>query len=147
MSTMQEEIGVVTQTEGIMAKVRVQRSESVCEHCTAQGSCEIEEKGVEMEALNPVRAKVGQTVKIVMKPQAYLKWTIVVYGLPLFAIIAGAVLGSHIGKLYFSSLSPDIVAAIFGFGALVITVLFVRMLAGRVEKKGEYKPVIEEILQ
>ncbi len=144
---MEEETGVVTKTEGITAKILVQKKESVCESCTARGSCEIEETGIEMEALNPVRAEVGQTVKIVMKPQAYLKGAMFVYGLPLVAIISGALLGGHIGKIYFKEVSSDIMAAIFGFGALRITFMFIKMWGKKAEKKGEYRPVIEKILQ
>jgi sigma-E factor negative regulatory protein RseC len=140
-----EEIGVVISTHGPIAKVAVQRK-SVCDQCTA-GTCHLTEGGAELEALNTARAKEGQKVKVVLKPYSYLKGSLIVYGLPLLALIAGAVAGKELLADSFKGLDPDLVSAIFAFGAFALSFLVVFLWSRRAEKKTEFKPVIEEILE
>lgn len=143
---MIEETGVVTKTDGIVANVIVQRR-SACDGCKVRGACEPSDKGMEIEALNLVQAKEGQKVKVSIKPQAYLKGTIVVYGIPLLAFVAGVIFGKNIGESYFRQMDSDIVSFISGFVALIISFLFVRVWSKKAETKTEYKPVIEEIIE
>lgn len=142
---MIEETGVVTKTEGIMARVLVQKRGS-CESCAATGVCETAEGGMEIEALNPVHAEVGQKVKVSIRPQAYLRGTMLIYGIPLTALIAGAILGKNIGEKYIGWPDSDIIAAILGFTAFFVAFLAARSWSKKAETKTEYKPVIEEII-
>lgn len=142
---MIKETGVVTKTDGVMATVLVEKKSS-CENCGVGSACTSSEKGMEIEALNPVQAKVGQTVKVSIKAQTYLKGTILVYGIPLAALIAGAILGQNIGEKYLKGISSDISAAFFGFAALIIAFMVIGVWSKKTETKTEYKPVIEEIL-
>lgn len=142
---MIEEIGIVSQVQGSTAKVRVQKR-GTCDGCVASGVCTSSENGMEIEALNPVNAVTGQTVKVFIKPQVYLKGTIYVYGLPLAAFIAGVVLGKNIGEKYFSDLNSDLLSAGTGFLLLALSFFIVRLWSNKAESKAEYKPVIEEII-
>jgi sigma-E factor negative regulatory protein RseC len=142
---MIEEIGIVTKTDGIMARVAVQKK-GTCEGCAVKGVCETQGEGAEIEAINAIHAKVGQTVKVSIKPQVYLKGTMMVYGIPLIALIAGAIFGKNIGETYFHGTNSDLIAAIAGFGALILSFLFIKIWARSFETKTEYKPVIEEII-
>ena len=143
---MIEEIGIVTKTDGIMAKVAVQKK-GTCEGCGVKGVCETQGEGAEIEALNPVDAKVGQTVKVSIKAQVYLKGTMLVYGIPVIALIAGAIFGKNIGEAYFRETSSDLIAAITGFGSLFLSFLIIKIWTRTFETKTEYKPVIEEIIK
>jgi len=140
-----EETGIVIRTEGVMATVRVQRK-SACEGCAVKGACESTQEGMEIEAFNPVKARVGQSVRISMKPYTYLKGTMIVYGLPLVLFIAGAILGKALGEQYITTMDSDVVAAICGFALLAISMIGIRLWSRRAETKTEYKPVIEEII-
>jgi positive regulator of sigma E activity len=142
---MIEEIGIVSEVHGTSAKVRVQKR-GTCDGCMASGVCESSENGMEIEAVNPVNAEKGQTVRVFIKPQVYLKGTIYVYGLPLAAFIAGVVLGKNIGEAYFSELNSDLVSAGTGFVLLALSFFIVRLWSKKAESKAEYKPVIEEIV-
>lgn len=142
---MVEEIGVVTKTEGITAKVAIQKK-GTCEGCAVKGVCETQGEGADIEALNPVGAKVGQTVKVSIKAQVYLKGTMLVYGIPVIALIAGAIFGKNIGEAYFRGTSSDLIAAIMGFGSLFLSFLIIKIWTRTFETKTEYKPVIEEII-
>ena len=115
---MIEEIGIVVKTEGDLARVTVQKR-GACEGCTAKGACESTSEGMEIEALNPVHAKEGQTVKVLLQAETYLKGSMIIYGLPLVLFITGAIVGKNIGESYFLNTSSDIIAAIFGFGSLI----------------------------
>lgn len=142
---MIEETGKVTAVNDTTAIILVQKK-GACEGCAVSGICKPSEKGMEIEALNPIHAKKGQTVKISMRAQAYLKGTIVVYGFPLTAFIASAILGKNIGEKYFKEISSDTVSVILGFTALIASFLIVRVWSKKAETKKEYQPVIEEIL-
>lgn len=139
-----EEVGVIKSIEGMVATVSVPKK-SVCEGCSL-GICRPEDQTMEIEALNHVNARVGQKVKIVMKTYTYLKGSIIVYGIPALALIIGAILGKEVFSKYFREMDPDILSAVFGFGAFVIFFLLIKLWSGRVEKKMESKPFIEEIL-
>jgi len=142
---MIEEIGVVVKTEGEMARVSVQKR-GACEGCTAKGACESTSEGMEIEALNPVHAKEGQTVKVLLQAETYLKGSMIVYGVPLVLFIAGAIVGKNIGESYFLNTNSDLVAAIFGFGSLIASLIAVKIWSGKLESKAEYKPFIGEIV-
>jgi len=141
-----EETGIVIKTDGIMATVRVQKK-SACEGCAVKGVCESTPEGMEIEALNPVKARVGQSVRISMKPYTYLKGTMIVYGLPLVLFITGAIMGKNIGEKYITSMDSDLVAAICGFVLLALSMLGIKIWSKRAESRTEYKPVIEAIIK
>ena len=142
---MIEEIGIVTKTEGETARVTVQKR-GACEGCTAKGACESTSEGMEIEALNPVNARAGQTVKVMLQAETYLKGSMIVYGLPLVLFIAGAIVGKNIGEAYFLNTSSDLVAAIFGFVSLIASLIAVKIWSGKLESKAESKPFIGEIV-
>jgi len=139
-----EEIGVVKSTSGVVAIVSVERK-SACEQCS--GGCRITDSGAELEAINRAKAITGQKVRVVLKPYAYLRGSVVVYGLPALALILGAVTGKEVFSGLFHSLDPDIVSAIFGFSAFILAFIAVKIWSVRIEKEAAYKPVIEEILE
>lgn len=142
---MIEETGVVVRTEGITATVLVQKR-GACDGCTATGTCASTQEGMEIEALNPVQAKSGQTVKVSIQSMTYLKGTMLVYGFPMIALIGGAVIGKNLGEQFFTSIDSDLSAAIFGFSAFLLAFLFAKAFSRKAETKTEYKPVISEIV-
>lgn len=141
---MIEEIGVVKSLEGVLAKVDVPKK-SACEGCTA-GTCKPDEQCMEIEALNQAGAKVGQRVKITVKSITYMKGTLLVYGLPALFLVLGAVIGKELMSKVFPGADPDVLSAVFGFGACAISFIIVKLWSDAAGKKIESKPVIEEIL-
>ncbi|NOZ68405.1 MAG: SoxR reducing system RseC family protein [Deferribacteres bacterium] len=140
-----EETGIVTKTEGGMAKVAVEKKGG-CEGCAVKNACEAAGENMEIEALNPLHAREGQRVRVAMGTQTYLKGSMLVYGLPLALFVTAAIIGKNIGEAYFSRMSPDTIAAIAGFTALILSMLGVRTWIKRVETRPGYRPVIREIL-
>ncbi len=140
-----EEIGIVKSIDGVTAKVAVER-QSACDTCE-QSSCHIMDNETEVEALNIAKAVPGQKVKISMKPYTYLKGTILIYGVPVIALIIGAILGKELLSSHFEGIDPDILSAIGGFSLLIFSFIVIRLITGRMEKKEKFQPVIEEILK
>ncbi len=141
---MIEEIGIVKSVEGMIAVVAVPKK-SACEGCTL-GACKPEDRSMEIEALNEAGARVGQRVKVAIKSYTYMKGAMVVYGLPAVGLLAGAVFGKELVSRVFTSADPDVLSAIFGFGACILCFLLVKIWARKAGSKAESRPVVEEIL-
>lgn len=139
-----EEIGVVKNVQDVHATVIVARK-SMCEHCTA-GTCHVTGEGAEIEALNIAKARVGQRVRVVLKPISYVKGSLMLYGLPALALVLGAVAGKEYLSRFFPGMDPDGVAALAAFGLFALSFAVVKLWSRRAEKKVQYKPVIEEII-
>ena len=142
-----DEIGVVVKAEGRFAKVSVPKKAGICEQCT-MGTCHVTEGGSELDALNKANAKEGQRVRVSIKPYTYVKGSFIVYGIPVICLMAGAVLGKEFLTGYgpFTGMDPEIVSAIAGFSAFFVSFLLIKLWSMKAEKKLEFKPVIEEIL-
>lgn len=141
-----QEIGVVMSLDGPKAFVAVKKQSS-CDKCAAGSVC----KGLggdeaAVEALNPVHAKVGDTVKIAFKPYTYLKGALLVYGLPAVLLVIGAVVGKEYLSGFFPSSDPEMVSAITGFGFFGFGFAALKIILSGLDEKKEYQPVIEEIL-
>ena len=142
---MIEEIGTVKSLSGSMAVVLVPRK-SACEGCTA-GACRPDEQAMEIEAENRAGAEVGQRVKVAIEPSAYMKGSLIVYGVPALALVVGAVAGKEWVSRLLPGRDPDILSAIVGFAALVFALGLIRLWSRSASGKDSARPVIEEILR
>jgi len=139
-----EEVGLVKSIEGAFATVAVPKK-SACEGCSLK-ICKPEQQVMEIQALNSVHAMVGQKVKVVLKSYTYLKSSMVIYGIPALALVGGAVIGKELFGPFFAGYDPDMVSAVSGFGAFMLSFLLIKLWSFSAGKKTEAKPVIEEIL-
>jgi sigma-E factor negative regulatory protein RseC len=137
--------GVVQKLNGSRATVIVKR-ESACDSCASGASCKGAVDGAEIEAFNAVDAEPGDTVRLSFKALTYLKGTLLIYGIPALALIIGAVVGKEVLAGYWPSLEADLVSAMAAFGFMGISILILKLLMMRFEKKEELEPVIEEII-
>jgi sigma-E factor negative regulatory protein RseC len=142
---MIEEEGIVMETAGGMAKVSI-LAKSACEKCASAGVCHPEGEDSYMEAANPLNAKKGQKVKVVVAPQVFLKASIILYGVPMAVFIAAAIIGKNVGLKYGGEAQSDLWAFLSGMAFMLVSFLFIRRYNRKVEKTQEYKPVIVEIL-
>ena len=140
---MIEEEGIVVEVEGTVARVEILKK-SACENCSASGTCHPGDQEF-MEADNPLGAVKGQKVKVVVAPQVYLKASIILYGIPMAALVTGAILGKNAALHYAGEPHSDLWAFLAGMACLAVSFLFIRRYNKKVEITGEYKPVIVEI--
>ncbi len=141
---MIEEIGIVKSVEGMTAVVAVAKK-SACEGCT-MGTCKPDDKSMEIEAWNEAGAKEGQRVRVAIKSYMYMKGTMVVYGLPAVGLVAGAVIGKELMSRIFPAADPDVLSALFGFAACILSFVFVKVWARKAGARADSRPVVEEIL-
>jgi len=142
---MIEEEGIVVETIGDLAKVSI-LAKSACEKCASAGVCHPGGEDSFMEATNPLNARKGQKVKVVLAPQLYLKASLIVYGIPMAVFIAAAIIAKNAAAPYAGEQGSDLWAFIAGMLGLVVSFFFIRSYNKKVEKTREYKPVIVEIL-
>ncbi len=141
---MIEEEGIVAEIVDGMAKVAIMKK-SACEQCAASGVCHPGDQEL-MEAVNPLGAKKGQKVKVVVAPQLYLKASIILYGIPMAVFVAAAIAGKNLALRFGSTTNSDLWAFLAGTAALIVSFFFIRGYNNKVEKTQKYKPVIVEIL-
>ena len=141
---MIEEEGIIAEIVGDMAKVAILKK-SACESCAASGVCHPGDQEY-MEADNPLGAKKGQKVKVVVAPQIYLRASLIIYGIPMAALIGGAIVAKNIAVAYGAETQSDLWAFFSGMACLVVSFIFIRRYNNKVEKTKQYKPVIVEIL-
>jgi sigma-E factor negative regulatory protein RseC len=143
---MIEEEGIVAEVAGDIAKVAILKK-SACESCAAAGVCHPQDTDQSLlEAVNPLGAKKGQKVKVVVAPQLYLKASLILYGFPMAAFIGGAIIAKNLAMKFGREANSDLWAFIAGTACLLVSFLFIRAYNKKVEKTRKYKPVIAEIL-
>lgn len=140
---MIEAIATVVATKSGYVSVEYQRK-SACGHCQHQSSCGInsgldEERGATDSIINiacTLPLEVGQQVRIGIPEKGLLKGALLIYILPLFFIMLGAVSGQ-----IFSAPEeewPAIAGAVFGG---YIGFMLMRIRSARLTD-NDYKPVI-----
>jgi sigma-E factor negative regulatory protein RseC len=146
---MATEEGVVIKTGGPAAQtawVKTVQS-GACKSCSARHSCNPDSQGKEREvqAVNLVGAKVGDLIQISIDDGALLKATFLLYIFPVICMLIGGLAGHKLGTGMGINPSPvsAIIAGICFFGAMLI----VRLRAGRMALKMEYRPKITRIIR
>jgi sigma-E factor negative regulatory protein RseC len=145
---MATEEGIVTKIgadESQTAWVKTSQS-SACKSCSARHNCNPDTKGQEreVEAINLVGAKVGDRIQISIETGSLLKATFLLYVFPVISMLCGGLVGNQLSVYIGLDPSPAaaLVAAISFVGAMVV----VRLRAGRMALKLEYRPKITRII-
>lgn len=140
-----EEVGVVIKVKESIATVVVQKK-GTCDSCT-EGACESTSEGMKIDALNPLNAKKGQTVRIVIRPGTYLRGSMLFYGLPLIFFIAGTIAGNAAAGKYFPGSNAELISAASGFAALIISIVSIKLWTDKGGENIKFRPYIEEIIE
>lgn len=136
---MKQEQGIVLETDGQRAKVKVGRHEE-CGSCGACGGAQ----NVVIEATNSLGAEAGQRVRFEFREEKVLTGAFVVFILPLIFGGIGAVIGHFVAPLLDANGSlPYVLGALIFF---LIALGLVRKFDQRAAKDQAAKPVIVEIL-
>ena len=142
---MATEQGIVLRTDSEAAWVKTTRS-SACEGCTARGSCHTLGSGQEMEvkALNPAGARVGDRIVLSFETGSLLKATFLIYVFPIIFLIAGAAIGQLLSPLI--GVSPSTLSVLLGFTSFFSALFIMKARANKMAKKNAYQPKITKIL-
>jgi sigma-E factor negative regulatory protein RseC len=143
---MIEEQGVVIDVKGGKAFIKAEKGTS-CESCVARETCHgtISANEVIIEAENPVNAKFGDRVVVMVGTATLLKASFILYMGPIAGLILGVVLGQILVKQFTLSINPDLLSGTLGALFLIITFFGIRMYGKQLEKKEGFRPVVVRI--
>jgi len=141
---MVRERGVIESIAGKKAMVRIQKS-SACSACESRDSCDAASgKGMTIEVANELMASEGDIVEISISSGSFLKLTLLVYFVPVAALIICAYLGDQWGmRGGFNATLASILAGGTGMG---ITFLVLRRFDHYQRKKRNFGPRMTRIL-
>ena len=138
---MATEEGVVISSTGAKAWVKTRRS-AACEHCQSRGSCQTLGGGNDMqvEAVNSANAVEGDVVVLDFSTVSLLKGTFLIYIFPILCLMLGAGIGVKVSEA--TGTDRSLVSALAGFGALALSLVFVRLRGTRLGEQEAYQPRI-----
>ena len=143
---MSGEEGIVTAIEGSYALVRVVRKTS-CTHCPSAVSCHIEaDQTMIVKAKNSASAKIGQRVQLFIAPASILAASCLLYLVPLFGLVAGAIAGKILLTQLFPIIAPDILAAGSGFFTMTGIFAGIHFYEQHRKSKERFIPQITQII-
>ncbi len=124
-----------------VAKVTMERHEA-CKNCHA---CDMGKSQEMIMTATPLcDVKVGDLVEVHLENKDFLKATLIMYGIPLSALVLGFVLGYY-GAEFFS-FNGDVVGFITGIVFMKLAFLWIKSKEEK-WKKGNYQPVITKVVE
>lgn len=135
-----EQLGIVVEVNGDMAKVRATRHGD-CKNC---GACPGDNAMV-VDARNPIGAKIGQNVNFEIQEVNMLQAAFIVYMLPLVAIFLGALAGGYAANRV-GSQSVVTFQVIGGIIAFSLSVLYIKFFDKSARENVKMQPVITKIV-
>jgi len=141
---MVTEEGIVERVFQQKAEVRIQESSS-CANCKSRDGCEISSgKEILIEVVNNLGAKRGDHVEISVSTGVLLKLSMLVYFLPIVALVIGAWAGSMWSQFFGAgSTSGPIAGGVFCMG---ITFFVLKRVDRSARDKGRYSPLMTRII-
>ena len=138
-----KECGLVVEVIGSNAVVNIKRK-SACGSCKACEMGRSDAKEINIVAKNEVGAEVNDNVNIIMDTPDVLKAAIIVYLIPLIALVAGVGLGTVLAKSM--NLPADWSGMIMGFLFIAVSYIYVRKQDKKLAETKKYEPIITEVL-
>lgn len=129
-----------------IALIRCQKN-SACDHCPSSDSCHSEQDSRSMlvEVYNALGAEVGDQVRVETSTRHFLQSSFVLYIIPVFGLIVGALAGQFIGEHTDVEVDPPLLSALMGVAFMVGTFLCIRV-GTRALPREKFMPKIVEIL-
>jgi sigma-E factor negative regulatory protein RseC len=141
---MLTEQGVIEKAFPKKALVRIQKS-SCCAQCDSRGACQVlSDREMLIEVANDLQAKAGDQVEISVPARSLLKLSMLIYLLPILALILGAYAGGALAPFY--RLSSNLASVLGGMIALGVTFFGLIILDRAVRKRPDYYPRMTRIL-
>lgn len=138
------EEGIVIEANGKTANVRIDRT-TACEHCKA--GC-LEKGGVMVtEAENTIGAQAGDTVHLEFNPRAALKAVLMVFGLPLLALLLGTILAAVIAAQMGYPDHRHLLSISVGAALFFATFIPIKLYDRHLRESGTFNTAVVEILQ
>lgn len=135
--------GKVIDIKGDKAKIEIQRG-SACNHC---GGCKIGDKNHHfvLNIENKIGVKVGDIVEVDMENQNIVTASLIIYLIPLFSLLIGAILGGKVAMNLNIINYKDIISALSGIMFLIFSFLGIHLLEPKFKKDLNFSPIIKKI--
>jgi len=141
---MVNEQGIIEEVSGQKALVRIKKS-SACGTCESRGDCEVASgKSMVVEVVNDLGGGEGDHVELSVPSGAFLKLSLLVYILPVVALIAGAFAGGMCAP--FLHMTPTLTSVIGGFLVMGITFYALKRFDRSLRARSEFRPRMTRIL-
>lgn len=136
--------GIVQTISGRNATVSIIRSEA-CAGCASRGVCQtLSDKEILVEVVNDARAKEGDRVEISVPSRVLFKVSVLIYFLPIVALIVGASIGGACAEsLHVQSNLASILGGVIAMG---ITFCVLTLIDRNAKSKAGYHPRMTRIL-
>jgi sigma-E factor negative regulatory protein RseC len=99
---------------------------------------------MEVKALNPAGARVGDRIVLSFETSSLLKATFLIYVLPIIFLIAGAAFGQMLAALI--GFRTPALSVLLGFTFFFTALFIIKARANKMAKKNAYQPKITKIL-
>jgi sigma-E factor negative regulatory protein RseC len=140
-----KEEGIVESISQRKAVVRIQKG-AQCKNCSSREGCGVSGgREMQIDLENELGAKVGDYVEISLPTRSLMKLSLLVYLLPVLALIVGAYLGRLIGTEVLQSHSA-VISVICGAVAMGAAIFGLRWFDRRVQVSSGYRPRMTRIL-
>jgi sigma-E factor negative regulatory protein RseC len=141
---MNTEKGVIQEILHQNALVRIEKN-SACSSCESRGACRaLSDKEMLIEVPNDLQAQVGDHVEISVPEGSLLKLSLLVYLLPVGALILGASIGGVWAQSFHAGAA--LIPILCGFFAMAVTFYVLKRLDRDAQAKGKYQPRMKRIL-
>jgi len=141
---MVTEKGIIEKILNQKAVVRIRKG-SQCASCNSKGACQaLNDRDMLIEVANDLQAKKGDHVEISVPTRSLLKLSLVVYLLPIAALIIGAYAGGSLAHSF--HVQANLASIMTGGFALGIVFCVLKWLDRNARASGKYRPRMRRIL-
>ena len=141
---MVTEQGIIEELSGQKTLVRIKKG-SACASCESRGNCEVASgKSMVVEVANDLGAGKGDHVELSVPSGAFLKLSLLVYILPVVALIAGAFAGGAFARVLHVPLS--LASVIGGFLVMGVTFYALKRFDRSLRARSKFHPRMTRIL-
>lgn len=140
-----KEEGIVESISHRKAVVRIQKG-GRCQSCGSREACGVSGGGdMQIDLENELGAKVGDCVEISLPTRSLMKLSLLVYLLPILALILGAYLGRLVGTEVLQS-DATVISVACGAAAMAAAFFGLRWFDRRVQVSSRFRPRMTRIL-
>ena len=136
------ETGRVAKIKHGKAIIEIEKG-TACAECHVGCACDLGKSVMVVEATDPIGVHTDQWVELSIPVNSALRASFVVYMVPLFALIAGTLLGEYFGKTLGVENTFEILG---GFGCLGLSLIFVIYYNNLFKKHRKNQPIITKVI-
>jgi sigma-E factor negative regulatory protein RseC len=144
MGKMVEKAKIITLNEN-MAKVQVKRVSACGESCAScKGGCT--PSYIYVDAINDIKAAMGQEVEIEMQTKVVLSAIVLNYGMPLLMLVIGIFSGSALADSLHLNVSKDLLGVSLGIVLMTLSYILTSQIDKSYRKTGKVEFIVKRIL-